>query len=331
MTSSTQQQASPSPENAGSRRDTSLLVAVVLTVLVGGLLAFQTRINGALGAALGDGLTAAAIAFGVGLILTAIGLVFNRKGRAALHEIPLLIREKVLAPWMLLGGAVASIFVIAQGLTGALLGTALFTVGAVAGQTVSGLIVDRIGVGPGGSRLITPPRFISAVLCVIAVGFAVAQHIGSQIPVWLVVLPIIGGAATAWQQAVNGRVRAATHSALGATFVNFLTGTVVVVLVAVIHGLAAGFPHSFPTNPLLYMGGVSAVIFIAATTVLVRVTGVLILGLCTVAGQLVTSLILDLTLPQGRGIDLTIAIATVLALIAAVVASVRFRRPRNQA
>lgn len=316
----------------GGRVRAVVPIAVVLAVLAGGLLAFQTRVNGALGASIGDGLVAAALVFAIGLILTIIGLLFSRRGRGALRQVIPLVRAGELAPWMLLGGAIASVFVIAQGLAAAILGTALFTVSAVAGQTISGLVVDRLGIGPGGSRPITIQRLAGAVLCLLAVVWAVAAHITNAVPLWLILLPLVGGATVSWQQAVNGRVRAATTSALAATFVNFLTGTVVVAAVAVIHGIVAGFPASLPTNPLLYAGGVSAVIFIAATTVLVRFTGVLILGLCTVAGQLIVSLVLDAAGPGAVGIDATTVAATAIALVAAVVASLpsRYRTSRGK-
>lgn len=40
--------------------------------------------------------------------------------------------------------------VISQGLTLGTIGVAVFTVGLVAGQTMSSLAVDRAGIGPGG-------------------------------------------------------------------------------------------------------------------------------------------------------------------------------------
>ena len=48
--------------------------------------------------------------------------------------------------------ASAPFFVFAQSFTVGLLGVALFTVAAVTGQTLSGLLVDRIGIGPAGGN-----------------------------------------------------------------------------------------------------------------------------------------------------------------------------------
>lgn len=299
--------------------------AVASAVAAGGLLALQTRVNGELGSRLDDGLVAACVAFVSGLLLVAVGMLLNSGARARMRSVRPLVRSGELPWWTLLGGAVGSSFVISQGLVAATLGTALFTVAAVAGQAVSGLVLDRIGVGPGGSQAVTPRRLVGTLLCLLAVALSVSSKLESDIALWAIALPLIGGVALAWQQAVNGRVRAGTGSVLVATFINFVAGTVVVAAVAIAHGLVSGFPVSFPTEPWLYLGGVSAVVFIGVTAVLVHRTGVLLLGLGIIAGQLVVSLALDAFLADEGGVNgLTVA-GTVLALIAVLFAGSRRR------
>lgn len=310
------------------RHDNSRLnerLAVLIAAAAGGLLALQTRVNGELGSRLDDGLIAACIAFGSGLLLLALGLLAHSGARQRLRNVRPLVQSGVLPWWTLLGGAVGSSFVISQGLVAATLGTALFTVAGVAGQTVGGLVLDRIGVGPGGSQAVNPRRLFGTLLCLAAVALSVSSKLESDVALWAIALPLFGGAALAWQQAVNGRVRAGTGSVLAATFINFVAGTVVVAAVAITHGLVRGFPVSFPTDPWLYLGGVSAVVFIGVTAVLVRHTAVLLLGLGIVAGQLVVALALDSFFSDGGGVNgLTVA-GTVLALIAVLIAGSRPR------
>ena len=173
----------------------------------------------------------------------------------------------------------------------------------------------------------TARRLVGTLLCLAAVALSVSSKLDSDIELWAIVLPLIGGAALAWQQAVNGRVRAGTGSVLAATFVNFVAGTAVVAVIALVKGLLNGFPAAFPAEPWLYLGGVSAVVFIAVTAVLVHRTGVLLLGLGIIAGQLVVSLALD-AFSAGQTVNgLTIA-GTVLALLAVLLAG---SRPRRQA
>jgi transporter family-2 protein len=73
-------------------------------------------------------------------------------------------------------------------------------------------------------------------------------------------------------------------------------------------------------------------VFIAAAALLVRVTGVLLLGLATVAGQLVTALLLDLFAPtSAEPVAASTIGGTLLALASVAVASMRWgRRPAEQ-
>lgn len=72
-------------------------------------------------------------------------------------------------------------------------------------------------------------------------------------------------------------------------------------------------------------------IFIGVTAYLVRITGVLLLGLATVAGQLLAALLLDLLLPtSGHVLAFSTVGGTLLAIVAVVIAGVRWsfrRRP----
>jgi len=73
------------------------------------------------------------------------------------------------------------------------------------------------------------------------------------------------------------------------------------------------------------------VVYIAVGAVVVQHTGVLLLGLGTVVGQLVTSLVLDVVWPAPAGPGVMQALAmVVVALVSVVVAAVpwkRWRRP----
>ena len=55
----------------------------------------------------------------------------------------------------------------------------------------------------------------------------------------------------------------------------------------------------FPTEPWLYVGGPIGIVFIALAAAIVRFTGVLLLGLATIAGQIVGAVLLDLVLPTA--------------------------------
>jgi transporter family-2 protein len=307
-------------------RSLPLWLALVLALLCGALVAIQSRINGELGSRLGDGFTAASISFGSGLVILTVALAIAPAGRRGLARVREALRDRRLRWWYVCGGAAGSFLVLSQGLAAAALGVALFTVAVVAGQTISGLVLDRVGIGPGGRRPLTAARLVGALLALVAVTWAVSAQFGGSAPVWLMLLPFIAGLGTGWQQAVNGQVRVVAESALTATFINFAVGTTVLVVLMLVRWGVGGMPHRLPTEPWLYIGGALGCVFIGVTALLVRITGVLLLGLATVAGQLVAALLLDLLLPTaGHQLAASTIGGTLLAIVAVAVASVRWR------
>ncbi|RIV39475.1 DMT family transporter [Micromonospora radicis] len=307
------------PISAGRRTG-----AVGLAVVGGVAVAVQSRINGELGGRLGDGLTAAVISFGLGLLVLAVLVPASRSGRRGLAALRHALRTGALRPWQCLGGACGAFLVFTQGATVGTLGVAVFTVAVVAGQSGSSLAVDRAGIGPGGRQPVTAARLTGAVLTVAAVLLAVGDRLSDPAALGLAVLPLLAGIAVAWQQAVNGWVRVITDSTLTATGVNFAVGTLLLLAAFAVSVVLRGRPPGgLPAEPWLYLGGPVGVVFIAVAAAVVRLTGVLLLGLATIAGQIVGAVLLDVLFPTAAshphattylGALLTIAAVAVAAL-----------------
>jgi transporter family-2 protein len=302
-------------------------------VLAGGsglAMAAQTRINGELAIRLADGLAAAVISFGTGLVVL-IGLVpLTAPGRRGLRAVRGALRTGRLRWWHLLGGLSGAFVVAGQGLTVATLGVAVFTVAIVAGQSASGLAVDRAGLGPGGAEPVTARRVAGAVLCVVAVLVALADRLDAPRALGLAVLPLLAGFGIAWQQAVNGQVRlAAGGSTWPATFINFTAGTVALLVASGVGVAVRGWPEgSLPAEPWLYTGGLLGVMVIATAVAVVQVTGVLLLGLSAIAGNVLGALLLDLATPTVGPPHPNTYAGAVLTLVAVAVAAYA-RRPRS--
>ncbi|MFB2599677.1 DMT family transporter [Herbiconiux sp. P17] len=302
--------------------------AVVVAVVCGVMMATQSRINGELGRRLGDGFTAAALSFIVGLVIVLIVVAFmpsaRRGTRYAFEE----VKQHRLPLWTLFAGFGGAVFVLSQGLASAIVGVSLFTVAFIGGQTLSGLLVDRAGLGPGGVRYLTLRRVLGAGIALAVVVWSILSHIEPDIPLWMLLLPVIAGAAVAAQQAANGRVANATGSAVTSTLFNFVAGSTALVIVALVHALlVGGLPAVFPAEWWHYLGGPIGVVFIFGLATAVRTTGVLLLGLCSVAGQLGGSIVIDLVAPgTGHSVDWTTPIAAVLVVVAVLVVSLPGRR-----
>ncbi|WP_307804120.1 DMT family transporter [Micromonospora echinofusca] len=312
-----------SPTLPASRRAFGVGLAVVSGVLV----AAQTRINGELGVRLGDGIATAVVSFGVGLLLLLVMVPATPAGRRALGALRSALADGTLRPWQCLGGACGAFLVVTQGATVGALGVAVFTVAVVAGQTASSLAVDRAGLGPAGRQPVTTARLTGAVLTVLAVLLAVSDRIGDPQVLALALLPALAGLGMAWQQAVNGRVRMAAGSPLVATLVNFTVGTTVLLVAFAVDISLRGLPDGrLPTEPWLYLGGPIGIIFIAMAAAVVRFTGVLLLGLSTIAGQVVGAVLVDLLVPTNASHPgPTTLLGAALTLVAVAIAALRSR------
>ena len=292
-------------------------VALAGAVLVGVLTAIQARINGQLGLRLDDGFTAAVISFGSGLVVLIVLSALLPAGIRGFRALASGVRARTIPWWMLAGGAAGAFTVETQGLAVAIIGVSLFTVGVVAGQTLSGL----------GVVAVTMPRVAGGGLALAAVAISLQGGVLERVPWWMLVMPVIAGAGIAWQQATNGRLRQRVGTPLTATLVNFIGGTAILLAVAVIHTVIAGPPAAYPTDPWLYLGGVVGVVYIFMSAALVVHTGVLLLGLGAVAGQLVTAFALDALWPADAGTGWLIELAMVIVAGSGVaVAAAPWRR-----
>lgn len=310
------------------RTRATFVLCVVTAVLAGTLTATQTRINGQLAVSLGDGTVAALISFGSGLVIVSVILAFSRNGRQGLR----MLRRDVRSggtPWYLLtGGLSGAFFVMSQGLTAALLGVALFTMTCVAAQTVAAAAIDRFGLGGLDRRPVTALRTVASLLAVAAVIVSGVADVRGDVPVLLLVFPLVAGALVGWQQAVNGHVRIVSGSAVTATFLNFVLGTAALALVVGVRLLMGEISVELPTEPWLYVGGAIGVIFIGTSAVVVRVTGVLVLSLSTLCGQLIGAIALDLVTPvEGHVLSPVTVVGAVVTLFAVTLAVVA-TRPR---
>jgi transporter family-2 protein len=295
---------------------------------VGGLIAVQAHLNGVLADDLGTGLAGAAVAsllsFGIGFVLLCAICALTPRARRGLRRVVHAARSGRLRPWHLIGGAAGAALVASQGITVATIGVALFTVAVVAGQTSSAMLVDKLGIGPAGRRPVTANRAVGAALAVVAVGLAVSERLGADtgiaaLALLLAAIPLVAGSATAWQQAVNGQV-SVVGGPLAAAWINFVVGTVILSLFTLTAIAVWGLPSAPPTDWWLYMGGPIGVVFISSAAVLVRVLGVLVFGLTAIAGQVISSLAVDLALTDIHIGALTVA-GALLTLVGVAIAA----------
>jgi transporter family-2 protein len=308
----------------------------LLAALSGLMIALQARANGELSHRINNGLEAALVSFGSGLIIITIISLFNPAIKEGIKNLRTAVANKEIARWKLLAGALGGSFVAIQTNIVPLIGVAIYSVASIAGQTAMSLVVDRIGLTGGGKKLISKRRVAAAVLTVLAVFVSVVDRIDAKnLSLMAVVLGCIAGAVVGVQRALNGQINEYSHQSFTTSLLNFITGTSLLVIL-IIGGVLIGKIElvPLPMGPWwIYAGGTIGVIYIAFTSTIVQHLGVLTFTLFSVGGQLVGSLVIDLVSPTN-GVNVsaylvTGIVMTYLGVIAGGVGSSRVRKPKR--
>ena len=305
----------------------------LLAALSGAMIAVQARANGELSHRLDNGLQAALVSFGSGLIIIFIITLFNTKIKEGIKNLRQSVATKEIARWKLFAGALGGSFVAIQTQIVPLIGVAIYSVASIAGQTAMSLIVDRIGLTGGGKKLISPRRVLAAFLTVLAVLVSVWDRIdANNLSMLAVTAGGIAGAIVGIQRALNGQINEYSKQSFTTSLLNFMTGTAFL-LVLIVAGLILGKNElsPLPSGPWwIYTGGVIGVIYIAFTSTIVQHLGVLTFTLFSVGGQLVGSLIIDLVSPtEGVSVSAYLITGIVMTYAGVVAGGVSNQRVRK--
>lgn len=308
----------------------------ILAALSGVLISLQTRANGELSHLINNGLEAALVSFGSGLIIILIITPFNPHIKEGISNLRASVARKEIARWKLLAGALGGSFVAIQTQVVPLIGVAIYSVASIAGQTAMSLIVDRIGLTGGGKKLISPRRLSAAFITVLAVLVSVLDRINANnLSKIAVIGGCVSGALVGFRSALNGEINEHSHQSFTTSLLNFISGTTFLIILMV-SGLILGKIHfsPLPAGPWwIYTGGVIGVVYIAFISTIVQHLGVLTFTLFSVGGQLFSSLIIDLVSPtDGVRVSaylVTGIVMTYLGVIAGGVSSSRVKKPQK--
>jgi transporter family-2 protein len=287
----------------------------------GSFMAVQARVNSGLGQEIGSGILAALVSFSIGLLIISIATFASSKNRSALLSTLFKFKDSSIPVWLSIAGMLGGIYVIMQGVVAGLIGIALFSIGVVAGSALSALLLDGNGLLGLTKRKIGLSRLAGTALAFL--GLVVASDIANYSFTPLILLPFAAGIGIGFQQAMNGLFGTLAQSAVIPTFFNFIAGTIFIALaLLVVEGFSV--PASWPTNPLLYLGGVVGVIFIFMQVVVLPKIGALSMGIAMLVGQLSGSFLLDLLVPiANRAVTMSTLLGIVLAMLGAALVARR--------
>ena len=305
----------------------------LLAALSGAMIALQARANGELSHRLDNGLQAALVSFGSGLLIIFVITLFNSKIKEGIKNLRQSVASKEIARWKLFAGALGGSFVAIQSQIVPLIGVAIFSVASIAGQTAMSLIVDRIGLTGGGKKLISPRRVLAAFLTVVAVFVSVLDRIDAKnLSMFAVIVGVIGGAIVGVQRALNGQINEHSQQSFTTSLVNFTTGTAFLLVLIIVGLILNGYELSaLPSDPWwIYTGGIIGVIYIAFTSTIVQHLGVLTFTLFSVGGQLIASLVIDLISPtDGVSVSAYLVTGIVMTYAGVVAGGVGNQRVRK--
>ncbi|WP_281177337.1 DMT family transporter [Luteipulveratus mongoliensis] len=290
-------------------------------LVAGALLSVQSRMNGVISTHSGRPVEAALWSFGSGLVVLCLIVASVPKVRAGVRTIGAALRDHRLQWWQCIGGASGGLLVGVQSWSVPIVGVAIFSIGVVGGQTLSALLVDRIGLAPTGVQHITWTRTLAAALAVVGVIVSATAHSGGQgVSIGPALAAFGVGCLLAGQQAVNGQVNRVTGQTMATTWQNFLVGLVVLAVIAAVQAISTNGSWDLPTGApwWAWFGGILGIGVIGVMSWAVGEIGVLVFGLVSVAGQLLAALALDLADASTRDqVGLQLVLGLAITLVAA--------------
>lgn len=305
-----------------------VLPAVLVAALCGGFVAAQGQLNGQLSTAGAGALTASWLSY-VGTLLTVVVVVAAVSARRTART----LRRDGRWWWYAVGlCGIPIVLAMTAGIP--VVGVAIASVASVAGQTVSGLVLDARGVGVPARLPLSGRRILAGVVAIAGLATAVlaggggrSADVGAVVVMGL--LLFAGGASLSFQQAGNGRVTQLAGDPVVAGLTTAIGGTAAISLLLGAVAATGGLDDVVLPSPgehwYLYLGGPLGAAITVGAAWAVRHLGTFALTLAIVGGQMVTAVGIDVA--TGLGVHpATLAAAAMIAV--ATTAAVGRRRAR---
>lgn len=271
-----------------------VLLALVLGVVAGAVIPFQTAINSRLAGLLGAVFPASLISFAIGS--AGLGVLVLVTGT----PMPWVATASGQPWWIWIGGVCGLVFLTMNIVLMPRIGASATVVLPLVGQVFGGLVIDMTGAFDTAVRALSLFRALGAVLVV--VGAAMVNLAGRPAAAtspedahrphpMLWVVAVLAGTLGAIQTAVNGRLGQAMGSALAAALVSFLIGTAGLIVVNLVSR-----PRLQRTGPIpwwLLSGGLLGAAFVLVNAFNAPVLGTSLAVSIVLLGQVAAGLVLD--------------------------------------
>lgn len=268
---------------------------LLLGVLVGLLIPFQTCINTNLRLNKQSTILSVLISFSIGLIGSILLLFLLNQ--PILSSLPYLVSHPF---YSVTGGLLGVSFVIGAIFVYQKLGATQTAILPVLGQLFSGLIIDQFGLFHAPQSPITTSKILGTVLVLLGV---IGVILGGQ-PTQnkmkqsqnIIIIQLLGialGAFSTIQTVLYSHIGTLMGSAYQSTFLSFIVGVTALILIAFIKKEPFGYIVTKPSPWWTYLGGVIGLTFVLTTVVITPIITTGMTVVTTLLGLMMGSLIID--------------------------------------
>ena len=271
-----------------------VLLALVLGLVAGAVIPFQTAINSRLAGRLGAIFPASLISFAVGS--AGLGLLVLVTGT----PMPWAATAAGQPWWIWIGGLCGLIFLTMNIVLMPRIGASATVVLPLVGQVFGGLVIDMTGAFDTAVRPLSLLRGLGAVLVVVGAAMVNLAGRAALAPAaegdhhphpLLWVVAVLAGTLGAIQTAVNGRLGQAMASALAAALVSFLIGTAGLVVANLV--LRPRVQRAGRIPWWMFSGGLLGALFVLVNAFNAPVLGTSLAVSIVLLGQVAAGLVLD--------------------------------------
>jgi len=298
---------------------------LMIGIIIGMFFPIQASISSRLSSYSKTPLTASFIAFSLGtVILFIINLIVDPAGISVGIDFSYPL-------YVFIGGAITGVgFNVANIILFSKLGASVTTIITVTGQMVVGILIDHFGWFDVPEIPINITRTIGTIIMILAISLVqpkknrttITEEVKKNSKITWIILGVLAGFLPPLQTALNGKLRVATGSILGATFISFFVGAIILLILLLITQRRLEFPlYDTQKNRIpiwVYIGGIFGIFILTGNIIILPVLGSVLTTMIFILGQMIMALTIDqfgMFHLQKRKIDRRRIAALVLTII----------------
>ncbi|GKS14985.1 membrane protein [Paenibacillus chitinolyticus] len=304
-----------------------IIFYLLMGITIGMLFPIQASISARLSSYSKTPFTASFIAFSLGsVILLIVNLIVDPKGISIGIDFSYPL-------YVFIGGAIAGIgFHVSNVILFSKLGASVTTIITVTGQMIIGILIDHFEWFGVTANPISTTRIIGTIIMILAISLvqpkkkrdltAASEDKKKDNKATWIIMGVLAGFLPPLQTAINGKLRVATDSLLGATFISFFVGAIILLILILITRRRLEIPlYDIQRKRIpvwVYMGGIFGIFIVTGNIVLLPELGSVLTTMIFLLGQMIMAIIIDqfgIFNLQKRKIDSRRIAALVLTVI----------------